>query len=106
MVDISVDEIKAKFQKLQSETQKLKEEKVGYEAQLNTLNTQYEEQLQALLQETGTTTLEDAVAVCKNKQEDLNKLKEQLSTKLDEYLKTIGDTGETVDDALGDFLSC
>lgn len=105
MADISVDEIKAKFQKLQTETQKLKEEKVGYEAQLNTLNTQYEEQLQALLQETGTTTLEDAVAVCKNKQEELNTLKTSLSQKLDEYLQTVSDAPESVDDQLGAFLS-
>jgi len=104
MADVSVEEIKEKFQRLQSETQKLKEEKVGYEAQLNTLNTQYEEYLQNLLQETGTTTLEDAVAVCKHKQEELNTLKDSLSKKLDEYLKTIGDTG-SVDDQLGEFLS-
>ena len=107
MADISVDEIKAKFQRLQSETQKLKEEKVGYEAQLNTLKSQYEEQLQNLLKETGTSTLEEAVAICKQKQEELNQLKESLQQTLDSYLSTIGESNQapSVDQALGDFLS-
>ena len=107
MADISIDEIKSKFQKLQSETQRLKEEKVGYEAQLSTLQTQYDEQLANLLKETGTSTLEEAVAVCKKKQEDLNKLKEELSKTLDGYLQTVGDSSQSgsLDSALGDFLS-
>ena len=109
MAEIRVEDIKSKFETLQSEIQSLKEKKIGYESQLSTLQQQYDEQLSALLQETGTSTLEEAVAVCKQKQEELNTLKETLSTKLDEYLKTVsGDstpaTNNSIDSAIGDFF--
>lgn len=94
MADISVEDIKAKFQRLQSETQKLKEEKVGYEAQLSTLTSQYNEKLDELLKDTGTSTIEEAVAVCVRKQEELNKLKESLQASLDGFLSTV-DTSAT-----------
>lgn len=104
MADISIDEIKVKFQKLQSETQKLKEEKVKYEAQLNTLKEQYDAQLKTLLDETGTATLAEAVAVCKQKQAELNSLKESLQQTLDKYLGTT-DSTQVGNDILGSLES-
>jgi len=89
MSDISIDEIKKKFQELQTKTQKLKEEKVGYEAQLETLKSQYDEQLQALLSETGSSSLDEAIALCKRKQEELSSLKESLQQTLESYESTI-----------------
>lgn len=109
MAEIRIEDIKSKFETLQSVIQSLKEKKIGYESQLSTLQQQYDEQLSALLQETGTSTLEEAVEVCKKRQEELNALKEDLSTKLDDYLKTVsGDnalaTNNSVDSAIGDFF--
>lgn len=89
VTNLSIDEIKVKFQQLQEATQKLKEEKVGYEAQLSTLQSQYDEQLKTLLEETGTTSLEEAVALCKSKQGELETLKAELQEKLDTYLGTV-----------------
>lgn len=89
ITNLTIDEIKAKFQQLQETTQKLKEEKVGYEAQLTTLQSQYDEQLKALLEATGTSSLEEAVALCKSKQEEMENLKVELQSKLDKYLGTL-----------------
>lgn len=89
VTNLSIDEIKVKFQKLQEATQKLKEEKVGYEAQLSTLQSQYDEQLKILLEETGTSSLEEAVSLCKSKQGELETLKTELQEKLDTYLGTL-----------------
>lgn len=92
MADITVDEIKSKFQQLQDKTQKLKEEKISLESQLTTLKSQYDEQLAVLLKETGASTLEEAIQVCKSKQEELATIKESLSTTIDEYLQTINES--------------
>lgn len=107
MADIKVEDIKAKFERLQTRMQSLKEQKIGYESQLNTLQKQYDEQLQALLQETGTSTLEEAVEVCKKKQSELEAQKESLSKDLDNYLSTVtssNDESSNVDSAIGDFF--
>lgn len=109
MADIKVDDIKVKFERLQSKMQSLKEQKIGYESQLSTLQKQYDEQLQALLQETGTSTLEEAVEVCKQKQSELEAQKESLSKDLDGYLSTLSDNNTSsgsVDSAIGDFFKC
>lgn len=95
ITNLTIDEIKAKFQQLQETTQKLKEEKVGYEAQLTTLQSQYDEQLKALLEATGTNSLEEAVVLCKSKQEEMENLKVELQSKLDGYLSTLSNNTST-----------
>ena len=84
----SLDAVKAKFQKLQSIVNKLNEEKVGYEAQLSTLNSQYNEQLESLLKEVNAKDFDEAVAICKKKKEELEELKTSLQESLDGYLNT------------------
>lgn len=90
--EISIEEIKEKFQKLQDEAQRLKEEKVKYEAQLSTLKEQYNTQLQELLESTKTSSLPEAVEYLKKQQNELESLKSDLQTQLDGYLSTIEGT--------------
>lgn len=106
MAEINIEEIKSKFETLQSKIQSLKEQKIGYESQLNTLQQQYNEQLQALLDETGASSLDEAIAICKKKQDDLNEQKEKLLSELDKYLATTSDSSisDSVDDKIGDLF--
>ena len=84
-MSISIEEIKTKFQSLQSEHQRLREEKVRFEAQLATLQNQYDEQVKALLEETKTTSLEEAATYLKKQQAEIEQLKSTLQTELDSY---------------------
>lgn len=107
MSEISVDEIKNKFESLQKMTQALKEEKIGYESKLSTLQTQYDEKVEELLKSTNTESLEDAVKFCKEKKEELEKLKEELDSELSKYIDDSSEEGEdntegtTIDDFFG-----
>ena len=109
MADITVDEIKNKFQTLQKMTQSLKEEKIRYESELSTLQTQHDEKVKALLEATNTESLEEAVKFCKKKKEELDKLKSELDSELSKYIDESGEAGEdnsegTTDDGFGDFF--
>lgn len=106
MSDITVDEIKNKFQSLQKITQTLKEEKIGYESKLSTLQSQYDEKVSKLLEDTHTSSLEEAVKLCKEKKAELDKLKEELDAEISKYIDESGEEGEsnsegTIDDFFG-----
>lgn len=106
MNDIMIEDIKSKFDKLQSELQNQKELKIKYESQLSTLQAQYDEQLQQILKDTGTTSLEDAITFCKGKKEELESIKESVSKELDQYLSTLSGSNETQTQSsdIGDFF--
>ena len=106
MSEVTVDEIKNKFQALQKITQNLKEEKIGYESKLNTIQSQYDEKVSKLLECTNTSTLEEAVKLCKEKKEELEKLKSELDAEISKYIDESDEEGEdnsegTLDDFFG-----
>lgn len=94
MSEVTVEDVKTKFQTLQKITQGLKEEKIGYESKLSTLQTQYDEKVNKLLEETETSSLEEAVKLCKEKKEELETLKAQLDSEISKYIDESDEEGE------------
>lgn len=84
----TIDEIKEKFENVQKRHKELNEKKIALSSELKTLKEGYEAELNKLLQETGTSTLEEAEAYCNKQQEIIESETEKLDTELGKYLQT------------------
>lgn len=91
MSQITLQEIKERFTTVQNINQSLKEEKIRTESELNTLQSDYDVVLKELLEKTGATTLEEAVAIFDKKRAELDAEMEALGIELSKYLDTYGE---------------
>ena len=94
MSDVSVNELKEKFNTLQGISQSLKEDKIRLESELKTLQSDRDELLKSLMEKTGTESFEDAVKYYETHKEDLDKEMSELSETLNTFLDTYGEDGE------------
>ena len=88
---VSLQEIKEKFNTVQSIGQSLKEEKISLESELRTLTSDYDDQVAKLLEKTGASTLEEAIQVYKQRKTKLDSDMTSLSDELSKYLDTYGE---------------
>lgn len=90
-MSVSIQELKEKFNSVQTISQSLKEEKIGLESELRTLTADYDEQVKLLLEKTGASTLEEAVQVYNSRKEQLEGDMDSLAAELSGYLDTYGE---------------
>jgi uncharacterized protein involved in exopolysaccharide biosynthesis len=88
---LTVQELKEKFNTVQNISQSLKEEKIGLESELRTLQSDYEEQVKLLLEKTGASSFDEAVQVYKTRQQELEDTMNNLNQELTKYLDTYGE---------------
>lgn len=88
---VSLQEIKEKFNTVQTIGQSLKEEKISLESELRTLTSDYDDQVAKLLEKTGASTLEEAIQVYKQRKTKLDSDMTSLSDELSKYLDTYGE---------------
>lgn len=89
--EVSINDIKEKFQTVQGIQQSLKEEKIKLDSEYNTLKKSLEEKVSELLEKTGSSSVDEAV---KKHEEDKKKLEEDmasLSERLSGFLDTYGE---------------
>ena len=91
MAQVTIDELKEKFSTVQNISQGLKEEKIRLESELATLEKDYNEHVNELLEKTGAATLDDAMEVYKKKREELDSSMIELEKELNGYLDTYGE---------------
>lgn len=91
MSNASLQDIKEKFSTVQNISQSLKEEKIRTESELKTLKADYDELVKELLEKTGTTTVEEAIAFYQSQRSNLDSRMVELSTELSKYLDTYGE---------------
>ena len=87
MSNVSVENIKDKFNKIESKKQELKENKIKLESEINSLSKEYNKTLNELKEMTGKDTYEEIVEFIKTK-DNLEKVKEKVSAELDRYINT------------------
>lgn len=89
--EVSIGDIKERFQSVQSIQQSLKEEKIRLDSEYATLKKSYEDKVKELLDKTESSTVEEAMS----KHEDNKKKLEQdmtvLFDKLSGFLDTYGE---------------
>ena len=90
----TAEDIKEKFARLQEQNQHLREERIRLESEVKTLEADYQKKLAELLEVTGTSSYEEAVAFCRTKREELDAEIELLNKELDYYLNP-GDSNGT-----------
>lgn len=90
----SVQELKEKFNAVQGISQSLKEEKIGLESELKTLQSEYDSKLAELLSLTGADSFEAAVSVYNVDKEKLSKDMDELNSELTRYLDTYGEESD------------
>lgn len=88
MSNVSVENIKDKFNKIESKKQELKENKIKLESEINSLSKEYNKTLNELKEMTGKDTYEEIVEFIKTKKDNLEKVKEKVSAELDRYINT------------------
>lgn len=88
MAEITLQELKEKFNTVQNISQSLKEEKIRLESEIKTLKTSYDESLKELLELTGASTLEEATKMYKDRKSKLDADMVSLSSQLNKYLDT------------------
>lgn len=88
---VSLQEIKEKFNTVQTIGQSLKEEKISLESELRTLTSDYDDQVAKLLEKTGASTLDEAIQVYKQRKTKLDSDMTSLSDELSKYLDTYGE---------------
>lgn len=81
-----VEELKQKFVDLQQTHQKLREDKIRLESELNALETDYQAKLKNLFEVTNTSSYDEAVEFCKAKKAELDKEMEEMNAELENYL--------------------
>lgn len=91
MSQITVEELKEKFNTVQNITQGLKEEKIRLESELKTLENDYNEQVKELLEKTGTSSLDEAKSVYEDMSAKLKSDMSDLEKELNSYLDTYGE---------------
>lgn len=88
MSNVSVENLKDKFNKIESKKQELKENKIKLESEINSLSKEYNKTLNELKEMTGKDTYEEIVEFIKTKKDNLEKVKEKVSAELDRYINT------------------
>lgn len=88
MSNVSVENLKDKFNKIESKKQELKENKIKLESEINSLSKEYNKTLNELKEMTGKDTYEEIVEFIKTKKDNLEKVKEKVNAELDRYINT------------------
>lgn len=88
MSNVSVENLKDKFNKIESKKQELKENKIKLESEINSLSKEYNKTLNELKEMTGKDTYEEIVEFIKTKKDNLEKVKEKVNEELDRYINT------------------
>lgn len=87
--EVSIGDIKERFQSVQNIQQSLKEEKIRLDSEYSTLKKSYEDKVNELLTKTDSSTVEEATSKHeeskKKLEEDMNTLFDKLSGFLDTY---------------------
>lgn len=86
---MSIEDVKGKFNKLQGEVQGLSNKKIATESEINTLSTDLQERVKALLDLTGKASLQEAADFYKEQKEFVDTRSGELSQKLDTYLQNV-----------------
>ena len=81
-------DIKTKFGTLQSNVQKLNNEKIGLESEIKTITADQKELVNKILELTGKDTIEEAYKFYNAQSDELESRKEKLEKELDNYLET------------------
>ena len=94
---VSTEDLVRKFSKLQEQNRKLREEHIRLESELKSCRADYDKKLKELLDATGKSSYDEAVAYCKEKRVELNEETDRLNSELDMYLNPKGnrDTNDT-----------
>jgi predicted nuclease with TOPRIM domain len=89
-------ELKEKFEQLSTNQQNLNNKKIGLESEIKTIEGDYDEAVKKLMVLTGKDTYDEAVAYYEDAKAALETRKDEISTKIDGYIKisTTG-TGDT-----------
>ena len=73
---------------------------------MSTLQSQYDEKVAKLLEETNTSTLDEAVKLCKEKKAELDKLRDELDAEISKYIDESDEEGEAnTEGTIDDFFS-
>lgn len=81
-------DIKTKFSTLQSNVQKLNNEKIGLESEIKTITSDQNDLVAKILELTGKDTIEEAYEFYNAQSAELESRKEKLEKELDNYLET------------------
>lgn len=83
---VAVENLKEKFARLQEQNQFLRDKRISLETEIKTLDADYQKKLQELLELTGTSSYEEAVAFCQKKRKEIEEETERLDKELEQYL--------------------
>lgn len=86
--EVSVKDLKEKFDTVQKIAQSLKEDSIRLESEIKTLESDYSKQLTDILELTGAVDLEGAVKAYESKKLALEQEKQSLEVELNSYLDT------------------
>lgn len=87
-----INEIKQKFNQLQSNVTKLSNLKIGMESEIKTIDEDLNDLGKKLLEATGKSSIEEAFTYYKEQNTLLEEKKTKISSELDTYLKIDEDT--------------
>ena len=83
---VSAENLKEKFARLQEQNQFLRDKRISLETEIKTLDADYQKKLQELLELTGTSSYQEAVAFCQKKRKEIEEETERLDKELEQYL--------------------
>ncbi len=83
---VSAENLKEKFARLQEQNQFLRDKRISLETEIKTLDADYQKKLQELLELTGTSSYQEAVAFCQRKRKEIEEETERLDKELEQYL--------------------
>ena len=83
---VAVENLKEKFARLQEQNQFLRDKRISLETEIKTLDADYQKKLQELLELTGTSSYQEAVAFCQRKRKEIEEETERLDKELEQYL--------------------
>lgn len=83
---VAVENLKEKFARLQEQNQFLRDKRISLETEIKTLDADYQKKLQELLELTGTSSYQEAVAFCQKKRKEIEEETERLDKELEQYL--------------------
>lgn len=85
---VSAENLKEKFARLQEQNQFLRDKRISLETEIKTLDADYQKKLQELLELTGTSSYQEAVAFCRKKRKEIEEETERLDKELEQYLNS------------------
>lgn len=93
---VAAENLKEKFARLQEQNQFLRDKRISLETEIKTLDTDYQKKLQELLELTGTSSYQEALAFCQKKRKEIEEETERLDKELEQYLNSQTVSQDTV----------